>query len=268
MTFCSAIRTEPLPGTTKTAHRYVLLEYTASWGDDIATTLSEQELALLKPHGTPFLIRKPGVAGHAPLHERRVYIVDAHDRTTVEYRINSLAQLADLPEGAPVTQPLALVCTHAKRDRCCAIEGRPIAAALEQAFPQAPIWECSHTKGHRFAPSIVLLPSGHSFGHLDAAQAIEMYTAAQADQLYVTGNRGRSIYSAAEQVVEMAVAEYLRQQGQQVGLADIQVAGKQAEVRGQRYTVVLKEETASFQPSCGKPLKEGKHWVAVSVQAV
>ncbi|MDJ0401814.1 sucrase ferredoxin, partial [Rhodococcus rhodochrous] len=68
--------------------------------------------------------------------------------------------------GAALQDPSALVCAHGKRDRCCAVRGRPIAAALTAAFGQD-VWECSHTGGHRVAPSMIMLPTGYTSGRGD-----------------------------------------------------------------------------------------------------
>lgn len=65
-----------------------------------------------------------------------------------------------------------LVCAHGKRDQCCAVLGRPIAARLSTEFGDT-VWECSHTGGHRFAPSMILLPTGYTYGRLSAEQSAE-----------------------------------------------------------------------------------------------
>ena len=61
-----------------------------------------------------------------------------------------------------------LVCAHGRHDTCCAVRGRPLAAALAAADPAA-VWECSHIGGCRFAPALVLLPHGFVFGGVPAA---------------------------------------------------------------------------------------------------
>ncbi|MBV9923283.1 MAG: hypothetical protein JOY78_20875 [Pseudonocardia sp.] len=63
---------------------------------------------------------------------------------------------ARLP-GRPVDDPLLLVCTHGRRDRCCALDGRALVRALVEAG-EPDVWECSHLSGHRFAPTALVLP--------------------------------------------------------------------------------------------------------------
>lgn len=63
------------------------------------------------------------------------------------------------------TDSVLLICTNAKRDVCCATRGLPLAAALGATHPGR-VYECSHTGGHRFAPTGVLLPTGATLGRL------------------------------------------------------------------------------------------------------
>ena len=64
-----------------------------------------------------------------------------------------------------------LVCTHGVHDACCAIRGRPVAAALTEQWP-GQVWECSHVGGDRFAPNVVVLPDGFYYGNLDPDSAV------------------------------------------------------------------------------------------------
>jgi hypothetical protein len=67
-----------------------------------------------------------------------------------------------------------LVCTHGTRDRCCGTFGYPVYNRLRRAFESDPtalsrIWRTSHLGGHRFAPTLVDLPDGRAWAHLDEA---------------------------------------------------------------------------------------------------
>jgi hypothetical protein len=61
-----------------------------------------------------------------------------------------------------------LVCTHANHDLACGRFGNPLYRRLrkEYASETLRIWQTSHFGGHRFAPTLVDLPSGHFWGHL------------------------------------------------------------------------------------------------------
>ena len=80
--------------------------------------------------------------------------------------------------GAPVTEPVYLVCAHARRDACCARFGAPLAQALATRHP-GQVWETTHVGGHRFAANLVILPHGRYYGPVGVAQAaaaIDAYT--------------------------------------------------------------------------------------------
>lgn len=65
-----------------------------------------------------------------------------------------------------------LVCTHGKRDVCCGSQGTALVMALS-ADPArfggtVRLWRTSHTGGHRFAPTAIVLPQGTAWAFLDA----------------------------------------------------------------------------------------------------
>jgi hypothetical protein len=60
-----------------------------------------------------------------------------------------------------------LVCTHGARDACCGSLGTRLSAALPGLGAGVHVWRTSHTGGHRFAPTAVLLPEGTVWAYLD-----------------------------------------------------------------------------------------------------
>src|SRR5689334_7511388 len=181
---------EPLAGTAATATAWLCLEQPGPWGRDalVQSHLDPELGAELsrRAAGTGvriLLIRRPGK--HADTHaggSRRVYLastepgaswleqadLDAPEEA-LELDFEALGQGRSTAFGTPVADPLLLVCTNSKRDVCCALYGRPIATALN-------LWECTHTGGHRFAPTGVLLPTGHLYGRLDHELAEHVVT--------------------------------------------------------------------------------------------
>jgi hypothetical protein len=158
---------------------------------------------------------------------------------------------ASLP-GLAVSQPHLLVCTNGARDTCCARLGRPVAAAAARRFPGR-VWEVTHTSGHRFAPTTVLLPSGTLHGRLlDAAPLLE---AESTGQLVLDGYRGRSYWPTEGQVAE----DHVRRDFGITGLDDLTVvaAGPDWQVShrdGRRWTVRVTAYVDGERPeSCGKP---------------
>lgn len=183
----------PAWGTAAQARFWVALEQPGPWGHDaFAASHLDPELGqalaarVASAGGRALLIRQPGCAGDARVRRPRQVFLAAgveHERPTLlSGRVEDPASLLDLPwdvlrTGAvPPAAALpglredptsvALICTNAKRDACCALRGLPLAAALARSHPGR-VWECSHTGGHRFAPTGVILPSGATLGRLD-----------------------------------------------------------------------------------------------------
>lgn len=90
--------------------------------------------------------------------------------------------LLNEPEQLPLFQPYKqnssivrdlLICTHGNYDVACSRFGYPIYNLLRQSYATTfeghlRIWRCSHFGGHQFAPTLLDLPSGRYWGHLEA----------------------------------------------------------------------------------------------------
>ncbi|MCM6776203.1 sucrase ferredoxin [Nocardia sp. CDC159] len=223
---CSAASADiPLPGSATRVSGWLCIEQPGAWGRDVIgdEVLGPEITAELAPRVKaarvrPTLIRRPGRNEFTGT--RTVFIASSRPRDSwcERFEITDLKQLLDLDPhllngpapgiGAPVRDPLVLVCAHGKRDQCCALLGRPIAARLSAAYPDL-VWECSHTGGHRFAPAMVLLPSGLTYGRVGSDDALEAVAAAHRNAISLTGFRGRSCYTPVEQVAEIAVRRQL-----------------------------------------------------------
>jgi hypothetical protein len=120
--------------------------------------------------------------------------------------------LRSLPGAQVARLPQLLVCTNGRRDVCCAVRGRPVAESVAQTHP-GQVWETSHTGGHRFAPTAVMLPSGLVFGRVSPAGASGALTTAGHGQfpLALSGpyhDRGRCTLSPPAQAAESAVRHH------------------------------------------------------------
>lgn len=60
-----------------------------------------------------------------------------------------------------------LVCAHGRRDPCCGHWGTLLHMELTARWPDVRLWRCSHTGGHRFAPTAVTLPEGRAWAYVD-----------------------------------------------------------------------------------------------------
>jgi hypothetical protein len=201
-------RLEPLHASAPRYDRFLLLEVPGPWGRSALTecrldaTVAAELAARAEQAATRVvLIRRPTVHNPTPGPETPLAwaIADTAPRTHGAERIHwssyhDQIQLLDLDLTADIKasgpQQVALVCTNAKRDQCCAIRGRPVAAALADETSWD-IWECSHLGGHRFAANVLLFPSGDMFGHLDPDLAVEALTRFEAGEIMLSHHRGR-----------------------------------------------------------------------------
>lgn len=223
---CSTAALEvPLPGSATRVTGWLCIEQPGAWGRDVigdevlGPEITAELAARTKSAKVrPTLIRRPGRNEFDGV--RTILIASSRPEGSwcERFEITDLKQILDLDLhllngpppgiGAAVTDPLILVCAHGKRDQCCARLGRPIAARLAEQHPDR-VWECSHTGGHRYAPAVVVLPTGLTYGRLDEDSALTMLESADRGEISLTGFRGRSCYTPVEQVAEIAVRQCL-----------------------------------------------------------
>ncbi|MGN6252615.1 MAG: sucrase ferredoxin [Marmoricola sp.] len=279
---------EPLIGSAPHAVAWVALEQNGPWGARAFTQShldpvlgAEIERRAAAAGVRPALVRRPG--RHADDHTgRHPTVLVAHtgpeDPWLLTGRLTGPERLLDLDweavaagerpdwaELAPSPLEHLLVCTNGTRDACCAVLGRPVVEAAARHRPDR-VWEVTHTSGHRFAATTVLLPSGHLHGRvLDPAVLLDD---ADAGRLTLTGWRGRSTWPAAGQVAE----DVVRRAEQLGGAHDLLVEPSGADgvwtVRhrdGRQWRVqVTTEAPRGERPeSCGKPAKPVARTVGV-----
>lgn len=143
---------------------------------------------------------------------RRAILVDTSTREMATRTVTDLSDLvieavaagpiADF--GAPLADPIILVCTNGKRDACCALRGRALMSALAADHAER-TWECTHLGGHRFAGNLVCLPDGIVYGRVTAADGPRLATAYLAGRVDPTRLRGRSAWPPPAQVAEQAL---------------------------------------------------------------
>ncbi|HEV2092332.1 MAG TPA: sucrase ferredoxin [Rubrobacter sp.] len=72
-----------------------------------------------------------------------------------------------------------VVCTHGSRDVCCGKFGYPVYDLLRRrhaARGRLRVWRTSHIGGHRFSPTLLELPEGRYWGHLEPGAAGDLVT--------------------------------------------------------------------------------------------
>lgn len=204
---------DPLVATAPPAVRWMLVEHSGPWGRR-ALSGSGFDPSLARAlggwarssAGRVTLIRRPGT-GRTSGTRRCWYLVDsrpAHEsvRTGCYADERELIDVIDgRTAGEAVEHPLYLVCAHGKHDTCCAIRGRPVAAALGAEFPER-TWECTHVGGDRFAANLVVLPHGFYYGHVPVEAVVDIVRRHDKGQLEPRWLRGRSSMPAAVQAAQ------------------------------------------------------------------
>ena len=201
---------EPLAGTAPAGTTlWLLVEHPGPWPikpAQLSPVLARADAAGIRVQ----LIRRPTRRRRVSPHQ--IYLVNTAEQWIEGRELDDLAGLGALDVarfagfGDRVDGPLYLVCTHGKRDACCAEFGRPVAAAM--ARDHAPVWETTHLGGDRFAASAVCFPDGLYFGRLDPVSGPEVAAAYARGEIVLPHFRGRAGTPDTVQFAE----HHLRQQ--------------------------------------------------------
>lgn len=199
-------------GTAPPQRDWLLVEHPAPWpvtapfGGDLPADLLTH---VGHPGVRTLFVRRHGAEGalHRLTGARRWFSLrDGVLRAGTWEHADDLRGCADPLAGEPYAGPLLLVCTHGVHDVCCAISGRPVAAALSERWPEA-TFECSHVGGDRFAPNLLVLPDLACFAGMGPDQAVrlvEEHLAGRTDPAWLRGVAG---LHPAEQVALATVLE-------------------------------------------------------------
>ena len=214
---------EPIFGTATPTDTYLLLEYPHAWGPKaipdsslpsaVKAWLDERTASL--PQAKALLIRRD--AGHED-RGWHFFVAVSREKDPVLYEFH-LERYEDLLEldisailaGDPTvqtyrsTEPLLIVCTHGRRDLCCARNGLPVYRALRDAGAVSPphnVWQVSHLGGHRFAANLVCLPYGFLYGRVEPENALSILEAYHSGAVYLPNLRGRTPYPKIAQAAE------------------------------------------------------------------
>lgn len=145
--------------------------------------------------------------GIADMVEPRLYEFSAasyEELTAID--LASLAENRQAHAESLVSGERHFVCTNGRRDACCALHGMRVYAELA-AQCQTAAWQTTHLGGHRFAATLVSLPSGAVYGQLQPDDVSSLLKAHAAGALLLPKLRGRSGLDTASQVAEIALRE-------------------------------------------------------------
>jgi len=215
---------EDLTATASRVDRWVLIEYRGLWDRDVlgGSLLSQPLKEHLRDqlrklgHSRLLFVKRPERRSHKrrmlyvgscrPGEERFYGLEFDHHDDLVGYDFAS-ALLDGSTPGVPVEHPLFVVCTHGKRDRCCAKYGRPLYDRLKGKVDPEWVWQSTHVGGDRFAGNVVVLPEGLFFGRVGEQDLDPILDDYFDGRIHLERYRGRSAYTFGVQAAELAVRE-------------------------------------------------------------
>lgn len=209
---------EVLGGSAPTVRVWLLLEHNQPWGpkgfvDSLLPETVKKHLDSVTrslDQAKCFLVRQQPRQATGRL-KFFLAIVDELSPQLFEFDLRAYEDLLDMAivhwvntpgelEQQRREQPIFLVCTHGKRDACCARSGLPLYQSM--AGQGDIVWQTTHIGGHRFAPNLVCLPSGVIYGRLPLVLAGETVKTTLNGGIALPYYRGRSIYKPAIQAAE------------------------------------------------------------------
>ena len=194
-----------LAGTATETSRWLLVEHRGAWGRD---AVEDTELpgavreTLVAFPGRTLLVRRPDRRGE------RTTVFEAEATETGGRLARSELETMDglaggVTGGEAIAGPLLLVCTHGRRDACCARLGVPVFDALAPHVDDARLWQSSHQGGHRFAANVLVLPWGVQLGRVAPHDAARVVASLEGGRIPLDLYRGRALYPQAVQAAEV-----------------------------------------------------------------
>lgn len=220
----SSANAEPLAATASRIDSWILLEYREMWDRDVlgGSLLPDalkhhlrEQLHELRPSRLLFL-KKPERRSYG---RRQVWFGTSKPGVErfFQLEVDHLEDLRDFDfaaalagqetPGVPVDHPLLVVCTHGKRDRCCAKNGRPLYDAFRRETESGWVWQSTHVGGDRFAGNVVVFPQGLYYGRVEPGDTGGLLAANAAGRIDLGRYRGRAAYPFQVQAAEQAIRE-------------------------------------------------------------
>ncbi len=223
--FCaelSLLSGERSAGTASTGAVWLLLEYPHGWG---RRAFEESALA---PQVKQFFSDSMARIRHSRLlfiktdrgrsdARMSLFVVRCRERApftvrlrlekyedVLAYDLAAIASGRDPQGGERTTDPLFLVCTHGRRDKCCAKFGIPLYNSLREDAGDE-VWQSSHVGGDRFAGNLVCFPHGLFYAHATPESGRRVVAEYRAGRISAEEFRGRACYSHFIQAAESFV---------------------------------------------------------------
>jgi hypothetical protein len=210
---------EQLAGTASTIRNWLLIEHPGPWGRDglldarlpagFGRALRDLET---RTRSRVLLIRSRRRG--ARVRDIACFAVDTAGAWLGATELRGLQEALDLDPRErsgfrDADGPLVVVCTHGRRDPCCAERGRPLEQATSTVFPGI-TWESTHVGGDRFAGNLVAFPHGLYFGRVGAREGPEVVSAYTQGRIgSLDRYRGRSSDPFHVQAADIAIRREL-----------------------------------------------------------
>jgi hypothetical protein len=225
-------------GTASTGDVWLLLEYPYWWGakafheSALSTAVKTHLNSALKSirRARLLFIKQDRMAGR----HFTLFIVRSGETnpSIVKLKVKDYEQLLDLDltstaasltNGIKVDHPLYLVCTHGRRDKCCAKFGYPVYKALRERAGVS-VWQSSHVGGDRFAANLVCFPHGLFYAHVTEESSRAIIDEYEGRRIVLDKYRGRACYSHPAQAAEF----FIRSKSGLTGIDELRFLGCEA----------------------------------------
>jgi hypothetical protein len=218
----SRLSGERSAGTASTGAVWLLLEYPHGWGrrafEESALPpevkqFFKETMARIKHSRLLFIKTDRGRADA----RMNLFVVRCRERSpfavrlrlekyfdVLGYDLAAIASGRDTQGGEVCEGPLFLVCTHGRRDKCCAKFGIPLYNSLRESAGDT-VWQSSHVGGDRFAGNLVCFPHGLFYAHTTPEAGRRVVEDYRAGRVTADEFRGRACYSHFIQAAEAFV---------------------------------------------------------------
>lgn len=182
--FCAAEcleRRDNQLGTASIVRCFLAIECAGSWPSSVDNLLDAETFGVAAvAHLREFMkwcpvgVRVLLIKRRATTKTKKIYLVLPDLGKGTEFLIGDYGDLPRLDLKAAYEEPgelkdLLFVCTHGKRDKCCAKFGFPVFKKLSARFRDVQgteVWQCTHVGGDRFAANVIWMPYGLGFAHV------------------------------------------------------------------------------------------------------
>ncbi|MDQ3907601.1 MAG: sucrase ferredoxin [Acidobacteriota bacterium] len=221
--FCSELSRnsgEQIFGTASTGELWLLVEYPYPWGsralessalppevkshlNSILKTIPRSRLLFVKQSQPRETFGLTVVRARAS-RPYAVRLALKRYEELIDVNFDAIAAGDSTEGGALTREPYYLVCTHGKRDKCCAKFGNAVYNALCEREGER-VWQSSHVGGDRFAANLVCFPHGLFYGRVGEDSASRIAGEYARGRIVIENFRGRACYSHPAQAAECFV---------------------------------------------------------------